>query len=183
MLSVDVDLAVPGWQEHARDWSGLLTSACQVAARRSRWSGLADSRLSLEVAFRLSSNADVQALNRDFRGKDQPTNVLAFPQLDEQGLNALAFTDDGAAIIGDVILALECVQAEAQAQSKTVADHAVHLAVHGLLHLLGYDHQNPAEAEVMEDLERLVLAQCGIADPYRDDDISSVEGCGGQDKS
>jgi probable rRNA maturation factor len=98
-----------------------------------------------------AGNRTLHGLNRSFRGKDKPTNVLSFPLVGGGG---------------DVILALETVQAEALAQGKPVAHHAAHLIVHGILHVLGYDHDRQANARTMESLERQVLAHFGIADPY-----------------
>ncbi|MCC7048443.1 MAG: rRNA maturation RNase YbeY [Alphaproteobacteria bacterium] len=109
-----------------------------------------------EIALVLADDATVRRLNRDYRGKDGPTNVLSFP------------LDGGAgAPLGDVVLALETVLAEAKAQGKRAADHATHLIVHGVLHLLGHDHAKAAPARRMEALERRILADLGIADPYR----------------
>ena len=107
----------------------------------------------------LSDDAAVQGLNRDWRGKDAATNVLSFP------------TPPAAASatghLGDVVLAWETVRREAERDGKPTRDHALHLVVHGLLHLLGHDHEAEAEAEAMERLEAEALARLGIADPYR----------------
>lgn len=107
------------------------------------------------VAILLSDDALVRELNKRYRGIDKPTNVLAFPALE---------TFPGR--LGDVCLAFETVASEAQAQGKTLRDHVRHLVVHGVLHLLGYDHEIEAEAQTMEALERSILARLGIADPY-----------------
>jgi len=117
----------------------------------------------LEVSLVFTDDAEQRALNRDYRHKDSPTNVLSFPNMSE---------DEGAGVagrpllLGDVVLARETVLREAAAQSKSVADHTTHLLVHGLLHLLGYDHQESGEAEEMEALETEILASLGLADPY-----------------
>ena len=94
-------------------------------------------------------------LNRDFRGKDKPTNVLSFPA---------PANPEGH--LGDIAIAYGVTAREAETAGKSLADHATHLAVHGVLHLLGYDHETDAEAEVMEPLEDAILAELGIADPY-----------------
>jgi probable rRNA maturation factor len=110
----------------------------------------------LEVV--LSDDAHVWELNRRHRGKDKPTNVLSFS----------APADFAPArTLGSVILAYETVIAEAREQGKTLGEHLQHLVVHGVLHLLGYDHEADREAEEMEAVERLVLASLGVADPYR----------------
>jgi probable rRNA maturation factor len=107
-----------------------------------------------EVAIVLTSDAGMQALNLKWRGKDAPTNVLSFPSGGEQGH------------LGDVVLAYETVEGEAKQQNIAIADHAAHLVVHGMLHLLGYDHEQEDDAVKMERLETEILATLGIADPY-----------------
>lgn len=108
-----------------------------------------------EVSVLLTDDAEVKTLNADFRAKDRPTNVLSFPA-----------PDFAAPHLGDVALALETCAREAKDQGKTLGDHLSHLVAHGVLHLLGWDHEIEAEAEAMEALEREVLAGLGIADPY-----------------
>ena len=121
----------------------LVRRAARAAARRGR---------SLTVA--LADDKAVRALNRRDRGKDRPTNVLSYPSGDR-------------AFLGDIVLARQTVWREAKAQKKSPADHMTHLVVHGVLHLLGHDHEtSDADAERMEALERRVLATLGIADPY-----------------
>jgi probable rRNA maturation factor len=106
-----------------------------------------------ELCLVLADNRLQRTLNRRFRGKDRSTNVLSF-----EG------APDG---LGDVVLALETVQAEADAQGKSLADHVAHLVVHGVLHLMGHDHLGAAEARRMERLEREILTGLGVGDPYR----------------
>ncbi|MBN8532434.1 MAG: rRNA maturation RNase YbeY [Alphaproteobacteria bacterium] len=106
------------------------------------------------LTIALSGDRAVQHLNRDFRGKDKPTNVLSFPA-------------DEPDYLGDVILAHGVVEREAKEQQKPFANHATHLVVHGVLHLLGYDHETDAEdAKKMESLEKRILAKLGIPNPY-----------------
>jgi len=112
------------------------------------------------MTVRLSGDRDVRRLNHDFRGKDKPTNVLSFPSGD-------AMRPRGAPVLlGDIVVAYGTVAREAAAQGKTVRDHLLHLVVHGVLHLLGHDHQRSAEAARMERIETELLAGFGIADPY-----------------
>lgn len=106
------------------------------------------------VTLLLTTDAKLRSLNAAFRGKDKPTNVLSFP-----AAGALSY-------LGDVALAFGVVQREARAQGKAFADHAAHLALHGTLHLLGYDHEAASEARIMEAIERKLLERLGIADPY-----------------
>lgn len=111
-----------------------------------------------ELSFMLTDDARMQVLNRAYRQKDAPTNVLSFP--------AQAASPDGTVVLGDVVLAFETCVTEAKAQAKTLRDHLCHLVVHGVLHLLGHDHLRARAAERMERLERRILAKLGIADPY-----------------
>ncbi|MBU6373991.1 MAG: rRNA maturation RNase YbeY [Alphaproteobacteria bacterium] len=108
------------------------------------------------VSVLFTTDAAMQALNRNWRGFDKPTNVLSFPVAEAAG-----------GLLGDVALGLGVVTAEAAAQSKTVEAHTAHMLVHGFLHLLGYDHENETDAERMERRERAILAELGYADPYR----------------
>lgn len=117
----------------------------------------------LEVSLLFTDDAEQRVLNRQWRGKDKSTNVLSFPNMDDDAWQA---APDRPQLLGDVVLARETVTREAAEQGKTLAHHALHLIVHGTLHLLGYDHEGAAEAAEMEDLERAILARLGIADPY-----------------
>jgi probable rRNA maturation factor len=116
-----------------------------------------------EVSVVLADDGFIAGLNRDYRGLDRPTNVLSFPS----GATERA-PGQRQALLGDVVVALETVRREAVAQQRSVADHLAHLVVHGTLHLLGYDHEDEAEAEVMERREVELLAGLGVADPYRE---------------
>jgi probable rRNA maturation factor len=116
----------------------------------------------------LTSDTEVQTLNRAYRGKDKPTNVLSFPMVQQDLLVAMANTDDGEVLLGDIVLAAGVCAREAEEKGISVTDHAAHLIVHGTFHLLGYDHMVEAEAEEMEALETRALASIGIGDPYLD---------------
>jgi probable rRNA maturation factor len=117
-----------------------------------------------EVTVLLTDDAEVKVLNADFRGKDKPTNVLSFP--------APAFARPH---LGDVALAHETCAREAAEQGKALAAHLSHLVAHGVLHLVGWDHQTEAEAEAMEGLERTILAGLGIPDPYAAPDETDAQ--------
>jgi probable rRNA maturation factor len=110
----------------------------------------------------LDTDAEVRALNKAFRRQDKPTNVLSFPA------PRYAARPGQPRLLGDIILARETVVAEATAAAIAPLDHLAHLAIHGLLHLLGHDHQDDAEATAMEAIETAALARLGIADPYAD---------------
>ena len=153
-----------GWPEE--DWQALATRAVAAALDTSPFGWIREARFTAEVSLRLTDDAEVQALNRDYRGKDRPTNVLSFPLVQRDLFEGLANSDDGEVLLGDIVLAAGVCTAEAADKNVPVATHATHLIVHGLLHLLGYDHQGNAEADVMEAIERSALATIGIADPY-----------------
>jgi probable rRNA maturation factor len=119
-------------------------------------------RPAAEVSILLADNAFVQSLNRKFRGQDKPTNVLSFPHAASP---ADALYDEPSSL-GDIALAYETLKSEADAQNKSFDDHLAHLVVHGVLHLLGYDHVADTEAEKMEAKERELLESFGIKDPY-----------------
>ncbi len=149
------------------DWSALATQAVLAAASRSLYSVLADSATAVEVSVRFTGDEEVRALNAAWRGKDKPTNVLSFPMIEPAALDSLAEFAGGEALLGDIVLAHDICAGEAEAKGIAVADHAAHLVVHGMLHLLGYDHeQGEEEAERMETVERDALGSMGIADPY-----------------
>ena len=120
-----------------------------------------------ELAIMLTDDAGIRTLNKNWRGIDKPTNVLSFPALQPEGAPA---DDDAPRMLGDIAIAYETTRSEADAEHKPFDHHLSHLAVHGFLHLVGYDHENDDDAEVMEGLERDILAQLGIPDPYAHDD-------------
>ncbi|MDN3517355.1 rRNA maturation RNase YbeY [Aquisalimonas lutea] len=123
---------------------------------------LSGHRQDAEIVVRVVAPDEARALNRDYRGRDYATNVLSFPcEIPE------AFGPSGE--LGDLVICAEVVAREAQEQGKPLQDHWAHMVVHGTLHLLGYDHEEDGDAEVMEARERMILAGLGIADPYRDE--------------
>ncbi len=117
-----------------------------------------------DVAVLLTDDDHIRILNRDFRKLDKATNVLSFPAA--PAMAAPAAVRDVPRFLGDIAIAFETTQREASAEGKPLAHHVSHLAVHGFLHLVGYDHESDAEAEAMEALERRILARLGIPDPY-----------------
>jgi probable rRNA maturation factor len=157
--------AEPGWED-GTDWEKLATEAVAAALRISPFAEMLTAAYDAEISVRLADDDEVQALNRQYRQKDKPTNVLSFPMVQDDLLEALANSDDGEALIGDIILARGVCGREAAEKGVTAAQHATHLIVHGTLHLLGFDHAAEDEADAMEDLERAALATLGIADPY-----------------
>lgn len=165
MLDVAVLLAAP-WGDGGDAWEGRCSRAVAAAVRQTPYLGLTDGPGCAEVAIRLTDDAEVQALNAQWRGKDKPTNVLSFPQADADSLTIGAMADDGELLLGDIVLARETCEREAAEKGITTEAHAIHLVVHGTLHLLGYDHIDEAQAEAMEDMERRAMAELGHADPY-----------------
>jgi probable rRNA maturation factor len=120
-----------------------------------------------ELAVMLTDDSGIRTLNLNWRGIDKPTNVLSFPALPPTGP---ARPDDAPAMLGDIAIAYETTRREADDEQKPFEHHLSHLAVHGFLHLIGYDHESDTEAEAMEALETEILAQLGIPDPYADPD-------------
>ncbi|WP_411157934.1 rRNA maturation RNase YbeY [Sphingopyxis sp. LK2115] len=168
MLSVETHAAMP-WPD-ALDWEVRAAEAVAAALAITPFAALVDAAPLVEVAVRLTDDAEVRALNHDFRGKDKPTNVLSFPQVQADLLESLANSDDGEILLGDIVLARETCAREAAEKNVSLADHATHLIVHGALHLVGYDHMDDAAAAAMEALEVKALASLGIANPYADQD-------------
>ena len=166
-----LDVAVqpgPDWSTET-DWEELGMRAVALAIEHSLHADWLTRSLSIEVAIRLTDDDEVQTLNAQYRAKDKPTNVLSFPMVQPDLLDSLANTDDGEALLGDIVLAHGVCTREAAEKGISVTDHAMHLIVHGTFHLLGYDHQGEAEAEAMEALETQALASIGLADPYNRD--------------
>ncbi|WP_299324263.1 rRNA maturation RNase YbeY [Parasphingopyxis sp.] len=149
------------------NWSELALKAVTQAALQTPHGDLVNEAATVEISVKLTDDSEVQALNAAYRGKDKPTNVLSFPMVQTDMLAGLANSDDGEILLGDIVLAHGVCTAEAKAKHIAIADHATHLIVHGMLHLLGYDHETgEAEAVAMEAMERSALAALGIADPY-----------------
>lgn len=142
-------------------WSDAQAEVALTAAKLA-WmaDGGADKGRPGELSLVLANDAMVRDLNRDWRGKDKPTNVLSFPAEDEMDI------PEAPRMLGDVVLAYETLCREAEAQSKRVEDHLSHLVIHGVLHLLGYDHIEDIEAQEMEALEAQLLESLGISNPY-----------------
>jgi probable rRNA maturation factor len=155
-VAVELVEACPRWAERLPRRRALCVAAAEAAF------AAAKPRLTrrTEVSVVLADDALVRRLNRQWRRIDAPTDVLSFPSLDEEP------PPKAPSLLGDVVLAFETVSREAQEQGKALADHMRHLVVHGILHLLGYDHEAPEQALKMEELETRVLARLGVADPY-----------------
>ncbi|MFM9853838.1 MAG: rRNA maturation RNase YbeY [Sphingomonadaceae bacterium] len=150
-----------------QDWEALAARAVSAAIGASRHAHLAALDAIIEVSIKFADDEEVKTLNRDYRDKDRPTNVLSFPMVPPDLIETLTNTDDGEVLLGDIILARGVCEAEARERGVPTVAHATHLIVHGTLHLLGYDHQNEAEGDAMEALEQIIMASLGLHDPYQ----------------
>ncbi len=149
MTRIELVVADPAWRR-TRGLSARLKRAVTLALKRS---GKAPASPSLTIL--LADDERLRTLNLSFRRKGKPTNVLSFPAAPNRS-----------GYLGDIAIAAGVTAQEARAARKRFGDHAVHLAVHGVLHLLGYDHETARQARTMEPLETAILAELGIADPY-----------------
>jgi probable rRNA maturation factor len=156
-VAVNIDLTV-----EAGDWPSdeeLLALVAQAVEAALKEAG-ARARQPVELSLLFTDDARIRLLNAEWRGKDKPTNVLSFPAF------PVAVGAELPPMLGDIVLAAETVRSEAGLEGKPLVNHIAHLVVHGLLHLIGHDHEADAEADVMEGLERRVLARLAIPDPY-----------------
>lgn len=152
-----------------------------AAAARAALAGAESGPAGLEVSLVLADDAFVAELNETWRNRPGPTNVLSFPAAADTGPAV-----PGPRLLGDVVIAFDTTREEAAGAGKPLADHLAHLVVHGVLHLLGHDHEDPADAAVMEAAETEILARLGVADPYAgteplepDSEASAAVGAGG----
>lgn len=157
MNEIDIVFKCRRWQAGHNAIADIAMIAAQAALADQAFAP-GDGDKTYEISIVLSDDAFVRDLNRKYRNIDTPTNVLSFVADDNDGL--------GPCLLGDVILAFETVQREADAAGILMPDHVSHLIVHGTLHLLGYDHENEQDAIEMEALETAILARLGIGDPY-----------------
>jgi probable rRNA maturation factor len=155
MIDIDITIEAGAWpgEDALRALAGHAVAAALAEL------GLDDGGPS-ELSLLFSDDAHVRILNREWRGKDKPTNVLSFPAFEVAPGGGLP------ALMGDIVLALETISSEAALEGKPFEHHVTHLIVHGCLHLLGYDHETDAQAEEMEAMERRALARLAIPDPY-----------------
>ena len=157
----EVLVTAAGWQVEP-DAEAVIHRAIATAAE------IVDADLGeAELAVMLTDDAGIRTLNRNWRGIDKPTNVLSFPARPPAGARG---SDAAPRMLGDIAIAYQTTRREADDEQKPFAHHLSHLAVHGFLHLIGYDHENDQDAETMEALELRILARLGIPDPYADRD-------------
>lgn len=160
---IAVTLSCDSWDSSIAEVEDICRRVAAAALEAGAGDWPAEDVARCEISLVLSDDAEVQRLNKDYRGQDKPTNVLTFAALDDEDAPQ---PEDGPVMLGDVILAYETTMAEATRDAKTPVQHLSHLVVHGVLHLLGYDHEQDDEADEMERLETAVLRTLGIPDPY-----------------
>jgi len=158
-VEIGIEAEAPDWSRALAGYEAVCRNAALAALERA--GGLRKLDGPIEVGLLLADDETVRELNRTWRGQDKSTNVLSFPDGSDAPPGAPR-------MLGDIVLAYGTVAAEAEAQGKALEHHLVHLVVHGMLHLLGYDHENDRGAEEMEGLETEILAGFGIADPYEE---------------
>jgi probable rRNA maturation factor len=162
----EVLVVADGWRAEP-EAEAVIHRAIAVAAETVH-AGLNETRIAeAELAVMLTDDAGIRTLNRNWRGIDKPTNVLSFPALQPTGSGG---PDNAPRMLGDIAIAYETMRREADDEQKPFDHHLSHLAIHGFLHLMGYDHETDDDAEAMETLEQEILAQLGIPDPYADRD-------------
>lgn len=164
VVVLDVIVHTPAWQDTLPDAEPYITTICHEVFRHT---GVCGHIAQLELSVTLADDEYVQELNNQYRHKNKPTNVLSFPNLVITPPHFDKIENyNGYALLGDIILSLETLEKEAAEQQKSFKAHFSHLVVHGLLHLLGYDHEIENEATIMESLEAEILARFDIASPY-----------------
>ncbi len=162
--TIAVDVAADGWRTELAGTGAL--EALVVSAAHAALANAAPPH-PVEISVRLIDDAEMRTLNRTYRGRDSATNVLSFALAADAGPGGAVPPPAGApALLGDVVVAYETCAGEAAEQTKSLADHLRHMVVHGVLHLLGYDHQTEGDATQMEGREREILSRLGVPDPY-----------------
>ncbi len=171
-LDIAISVADPSWRNLVSDIDALAKEAALITlglvSREFELVPLADGQKpTVEVSIVFTNDAEIQILNRDYRGKDTPTNVLSFPDapLSQAELQSASLMNEPL-LLGDIVLARETLVSEATAQTKDIRNHLAHLLVHGVLHLAGFDHMTENEAEKMEHLEIVILQDLNITNPY-----------------
>ena len=162
-ILVAVTVLDPDWPRTVPAVEDLVRRAAAAAMAVSGAAARALAPRDAEISLVLADDATLRRYNRDYRGIDKPTNVLAFAAVDA---STAPGGPEGPLLLGDVLLARETLAREAGEQGKRPADHLCHLVVHGVLHLLGQDHQSEGETQIMERLEVAALGRLGVADPY-----------------
>lgn len=156
---IDIGIQSPLWDAQPLAGKTVRNAVLAAASALSTVGG--------EVSIVLTDDSAIRSLNRDWRGIDRPTNVLSFPA-------SGSAADKDARLLGDIVIAFETLERECADENRIFLHHLAHLAVHGFLHLLRYDHQTDAEAEKMERLESKIMARLNMSDPYRARDLGNA---------
>lgn len=182
---IDIDISIdPIWGD-ADDLEERARQAVSAAIATSPYAAWPDAAATIGISVHFGTDENVHTLNRDYRDTDRPTNVLSFPMVQSDLLPTLTAGVDVAAsdmatgreiLLGDIILAQQTCAREAREKGVSIADHATHLVVHGLYHLVGFDHQDEDSATAMEHLEVKALAKIGLSDPYGDEQSATARG-------
>jgi probable rRNA maturation factor len=154
-IHLDVAIRNPEWDHNEDYWVKTFLPVVENTLAVVGWAK------SAEISILLTDNTEIQQLNRDFRGKDAPTNVLSFPAYEPDELSQISDP-----FLGDIAFSYPVIVQEAQTENKIFDHHLTHLLIHGVLHLLGYDHETDSQAEIMEALEVEILSLFNISNPY-----------------
>lgn len=158
-IEIDIDVQNSDWKTSIQNIEHLTRSAIEKALSMAM-----DKHPQMEISIVLSDDTFIQNLNKTYRHKDKPTNVLSFPMTEiEEIAESTPFIS-----LGDVIVSFETIKRESEEQNKPLEHHYIHMLVHGCLHLLHFDHENDEDAEIMESKEIEILEQLGIKNPYED---------------
>lgn len=174
-LMVSLTVNEPGWNDlpFETNFQNFVESMARTAFLSAEIGCLSQAKM-IDLSIVLTNDAEIQAINAEYRNKNTPTNVLSFPQLTPEEISGNTLNNNDFVPLGDVILSLETIIREAKEQHKELDGHIGHMIVHGVLHLLGYDHENEADAKVMETLETTILTGLGFEPPYNETDNSKT---------
>ena len=175
-LTVHLDIASAKWKKSFANMQGKIEQAVACAFMNAK-KPPAFKRRAFDISVILTDDTNVKTLNKNYRGKNKPTNVLSFPQINLQQFRRTSldvFPARTAIPLGDIVLAFQTIRKECTEQEKTLENHVIHLIVHGTLHLLGYDHERLKDANAMEKLECDILESLGYPDPYHESTAQKI---------
>jgi len=164
-IKIEILINEPDWKKENRLISTKIKSLIKKIVPQTELKKYLDKGLEIEISMVLSNDAEIKKLNKNYRHKNKPTNVLSFPAVNFNNLNKSVFKL-GFITLGDIVLSYQTIKNESVLQKKKFDDHLSHLIIHSLLHLLGYDHEQEKEAQIMENLEINLLKKLDIANPY-----------------
>ncbi|MCF8474393.1 MAG: rRNA maturation RNase YbeY [Emcibacter sp.] len=171
-IHIEISVEFPKWQDNFPEYQDHITACFDLIVAHVPETQNFSKFSHLELSILLGDDDNIKQLNFDHRKQNKPTNVLSFPCLSDEEIDLYLKRGkdipDYPVALGDVVFAFETIEREAKSQGKRFSDHFCHLSLHGILHLLGYDHIEDNEAEIMENLERELLQKLSIDDPYQD---------------